>query len=128
MKELTQEEFSDRMLAIQRAKKIFVETGLTNNITHAFEAYQEIFAERERQIFIATNMFSNRPRTVMDKYERPKCPECNEDMQFRIIPENDEGIKTQLVCTKCDTVLSSENDLQWWMENLQVKDGYQRIS
>jgi uncharacterized protein with PIN domain len=116
------------MLAIQRAKKIFVETGLTNNITHAFEAYQEIFAERERQIFIATNMFSNRPRTVMDKYERPKCPECNEDMQFRIIPENDEGIKTQLVCTKCDTVLSSENDLQWWMENLQVKDGYQRIS
>jgi hypothetical protein len=120
MKELTEEEFTDRMMALQRAKQIFIETNLTANITSAFQVYQNIFAERERQIFISTT-FGNRPRTLMDKYERPKCPECEADMMFRLVPENPEGIKVQLVCTKCDTVLNDTNDLTWWQTKLKVK-------
>jgi hypothetical protein len=121
MKKLTEEEFQDRMLALQRATSIFIETGLTNNITSAFQAYQVIFAERERQIFMST-AFENRPRTAMDKYERPKCPECESDMMFRQVPENPEGIKVQLVCTKCDTVLNDTNSLEWWMTELRIKE------
>jgi hypothetical protein len=123
MKTITEEEFRDRAQAIQRASKIFVESGLTNNITDAFRAYQEIFAEREREIFLSTQFYGNKPKTVMDKYDRPKC-ECGSEMKFRIIPTNDEGIKTQLVCSnpECDIVLNSENDLAWWMENLRKKD------
>jgi len=122
MKELTEEEFSDRMMAMQRSRAIFVETGLTKNITHAFAAYQTIFAEREREIFLA-NVSGSKPRTIMDKYYRPKCVECGADMAFRQLPENDEGTKIQLVCMNdnCDTVLNSTNDLKWWMDNLRIK-------
>jgi hypothetical protein len=127
MKEINEEEFRDRLTAIQRATKIFLKTGLTDNVSHAFAAYQEIFAEREREIFISTQLQGNRPRTKMDKYERPKCPDCEADMMFRKIPDNPMKIKTQLVCSKCDLVLSDEHDLDWWMQNLKVKNGSTRV-
>ena len=123
MKELSLEEFRDRAMAMQRARHIFIETGLTKNITRAFEAYQEIFAERERQKFISAQTgFS------MDKYERPSCPDCNSPMMFRQVMQNTENIKIQLVCSKCDTVLNDEHDLAWWMENLRRKDGSPKLS
>jgi hypothetical protein len=124
MKELTEEEFQDRAGAIQRARHIFIESGLMNHLTRAFQAYQEIFAEREREIFLDTQRYGNRPRTVMDKYERPKCPDCGSDMMFRLVPKNTEGIKVQLVCSKtnCDTVLNSEMSLEDWMKELKIKN------
>ena len=127
MKELTREEFFERMHAIQRARRIFFDSGLTDNITTAFQIYQEVFAEREREIFLNVNVFREMLPSLsdhIDKYERPKCPDCNTDMQFRQLDENPEGIKIQLVCSNesCDTVLNSENDLQWWMDNLKKKE------
>jgi len=124
MKELTNEEFQDRTLAILRARRIFIDSGVTNNISLAFELYQAVCAEREREIFVSTQQYGNRPRTSMDKYERPKCPDCGAEMQFRNVPQNDEGTKVQLVCTNpdCDTVLNSEHDLTWWMANLKAKE------
>ena len=126
MKEISEEEFRDRAMALQRAEAIFITSGLTKNITTAFRAYQAIFAERERQIFLSTQFYGNKPKTVMDKYDRPKCPECDADMMFRQVPENPDNIKVQLVCKneRCDTVLNSENDLQWWQETLRIKDGH----
>lgn len=126
MKELTKEEFEERMAAISRANRIFIESGITNNISIAFDLYQQVFAEREREIFISTHIMGNREKTMMDRYERPKCPECGADMMFRSVPENAEQIKVQLVCSnpKCDTVLNSENNLDWWMKELKVKGGH----
>jgi len=126
MKEISEEEFRDRAMALQRAEAIFITSGLTKNITTAFRAYQAIFAEREREIFLSTQFYGNKPKTVMDKYDRPKCPECDADMMFRQVPENPDNIKVQLVCKneRCDTVLNSENDLQWWQETLRIKDGH----
>jgi len=120
MKELTQEAFTDRMGALARAGRIFPDVL---NITERFRLYQEVFAEREREIFVTTQAYGNRPRTIMDKYERPFC-ECGSVMMFRMIPPNDEGVKCQLVCSneKCDIVLNSDNDINWWMSNLKVKD------
>ena len=123
MKELTFEEFQDRMGALERAGRIFPDVL---NISDRFRIYQEVFAEREREIFLSTNVFGNRPRTIMDKYERPKC-ECGSDMFFRMVPPNDEGIKVQLICsnkehTESGSVLDSDNDLSWWMSNLRIKD------
>jgi hypothetical protein len=123
MKKLSFEEYDERMAAIQRASRIFIETGLTKNISVAFKVYQEVFAEREREIFLSTQVQGRKQPTIMDRYERPKCPDCGEYMAFRMVPENDAGIKVQLVCTneKCDTVLNSDNDLSWWQANLLVK-------
>jgi hypothetical protein len=118
MKKLTREEFDDRMEAIQRARSIFIASGLTKNISTAFELYQEVFATRERQLTIDSNS-NYESRTFMDDYERIKCPDCKEDMRFRILPQNDEGVNTQLVCSKCDLVLDSEKTLQDWMNTLK---------
>jgi hypothetical protein len=128
MKELTFEEFVDRTMAIQRARRIFIDSGLTTNVTHAFQAYQTIFAEREREIFININAYMIPSSSMYGKYEKPLCIDCGSYMNVRQVPENPENIKIQLVCSKCDTVLNSEEDLQWWMNNLKVKDGYSRAS
>jgi hypothetical protein len=123
MKTLTEEEFKDRLSAIQRSRRIFVETGLTNNITTAFEVYQSILAERDREIFMNTIVNGNRNPALMDKFERPKCPECNFDLMFRVVPPNDEGVVTQLVCNNpsCDVVLNSDKSLNEWMTILEIK-------
>lgn len=122
MKELTIEEYNDRLQAINRAHAIFRELT-DNNITKSFQAYQLIFAERERKIFLTT-MNGRRSRTIMDKYERPQCPDCGYDMMFRVVPDNNENIRTQLVCSnsQCDTVLNSDKTLDDWMQILKVKD------
>lgn len=124
MKKLTVEEFNDRVMAIQRAKRIFGElTG--QNITKAFMAYQEIFAEREREIFInnTSNPYADKTRDEINRYERPKCPDCSSDMFFQVAPDNDDGIKTILICSskECDTRLDSELTLDEWMKVLEKK-------
>ena len=122
MKELTLEEYRDRLEAVNRAMKIFGELT-DNNITKSFQAYQLIFAEREREIFLTT-MNGRRSRTIMDKYERPQCPDCGSDMRFRSLNENEENVNTQLVCSnpQCDTVLNSDMTLEDWMKILKVKN------
>jgi hypothetical protein len=122
MNKLTEQEFQDRIQAIQRARKIFIESGLTNNIGVAFQLYQEVFAERERQIFLDTAVHGNRQPALFDRFTRPKCPECQSDMMLRIIPENEEGIKTQCVCSSCDIVLDSEKSLDDWFQILKIED------
>jgi len=123
MKKMTEEEFQDRTQAILRARQIFIDSGVTKNITLAFELYQKVCAEHEREIFLSTQRYGNKPRTPFDKYERPKC-ECGSDMAFRMVPPNDEGVRVQLVCQnpECDIVLNSDNDISWWQANLRIKD------
>ena len=126
MKELTQEEFIDRSQAVIRARHIFIDSGVTKNLTLAFELYQKVCAEREREIFITSQQYRNRERTFMDRYERVKCPDDGFDMMFRMVPENKDGIKIQLVCsnpkhTGEGSVLNSEHDIAWWMANLRIK-------
>lgn len=108
MKVLTQEEFSDRTQAIQRALKIFGHMT-DNDITRAFTAYQLVLAETPRRIMLNTQVHGNRAPTFLDNFERPKCPDCGADMMIRRVPENDEGVKTQFVCSnkECDLVLDS---------------------
>jgi hypothetical protein len=130
MKKITEEEFRDRMGALARAGRIFPDVL---NVSERFRIYQEVFAEREREIFVSTQVYGNKIFSPMDKYERPKCPEDGFDMQFRPVPENPEGVKVQLVCTNPEhigegSVLNSENDLQWWMNNLELKDGSSGVS
>lgn len=122
MKSLTQQEFTERMEAIQRAQKIFVESGLTNNITVAFHIYQEVFAERERQLFITEQVKDFRPGGKLARYERIPCPDCDSNMFISVIEKGAEGHLTSVSCTKCDTVLLSEKTLNEWMESLKRRE------
>jgi hypothetical protein len=120
MNKLTEQEFQDRIQAVARARKIFINlTG--GNITDAFTLYQEVLAEQERAVIINTLTSGNRPPALFDQYDRPKCPECGADMMFRPLAENLKGIKVQLVCEnpECDTVLNSEMSIEDWAKELQ---------
>lgn len=124
MKRLTEEEFGERSMALQRAYNIFIESGLTKNITTAFAAYQAIFAERERQIFLSSESAtpSDLSNLISRRYERIKCEDCDTgEFLFRIT--TDKEIPTQLVCSNpaCDTVLDSEHEISWWIQRLKYK-------
>ena len=119
MKRLTAEEFQDRLQAFNRATRIFGQLT-DNNITLAFQAYQAILAEQDREIHMDVRKMQGMTGSDMDAYERPKCPDCDSDMGFRQVPPNDEGIMTQLVCMNgsCDVVLDSELTMDQWREVL----------
>jgi len=123
MKKLSREEFESRVIAIGRARKIFCPlTG--GNISKAFQAYQDILAKEERAVMLSTKVFGNKPFMYMNGQSRPKCPVCGSNMLFRVLPENKEGIKVQLVCGSkaCDTVLNSTESLEWWQDQLKVQN------
>jgi len=120
MNKLTQQEFQDRVQAVARARKIFI--NLTDGrLDNAFVLYQEVLAEQERAVIINTLTAGNRPPALFDQYDRPKCPECGADMMFRPVKDNPEGIKVQLICEnpECDTVLNSEMSIEDWAKELQ---------
>ena len=125
MKERTKEELSDRMRAVNRAMAIFGELT-DNHITKAFQAYQLIFAERERELFYASPSNLHQPR----KYETLKCTECGRELFFKKLEPNDEGYQSQWVCSNpdCDTVYNSKEDMAWWMDKLKIKDTHEQIS
>ena len=120
MNKLTQQEFQDRVQAVARARKIFI--NLTDGrLDNAFILYQEVLAETERAIIINTLTAGNRPPALFDQFERPKCPDCGANLMFRPVKDNPEGIKVQLICEnpECDTILNSEMSIEEWAKELQ---------
>lgn len=117
-------EFQNRIEAVARARNIFINSGLTNNITDAFTLYQEVLAEQHRDIFLSSAIHGDRPWTIFDEYDRPECPDCGADMLFRGVGENKEGIQIQLVCSnpKCDLVLSSKKTIVEWEKEMRKKN------
>jgi hypothetical protein len=119
MKKLSFDEFQKRINEVNKAYRIF--KPLTNNMTEAFRLYQDVLAEEKMEVSLPSEAFGERPPTPFDDRERPLCPDCNSPMRFRMIPQNDEGVNTQLVCEKCDLVLDSEKTMQEWLNLLEKK-------
>jgi hypothetical protein len=121
MKEMAFEEFRDRLLEFQKARKIFVTSGLTNNITHAFEAYQEILAREKKKIYLNTKDHGKKVSSIFDGLDRPECVECQAQLYFRAVPKNKKGILAQLVCTNsdCQRVYNSKIDLETWADHIR---------
>lgn len=108
---MSYEQFQDRVNAVSRARAIF--NNLTDsNISKSFEAYQQILADQDRES-IVLSLSTNRPLTPLDRYDRPKCPDCNSDLMFQPLNKNPEGYKTMFKCTNpnCKTVLYSEESI-----------------
>lgn len=124
MRKLTYEEFEDRTQAVLRAHRIFIDSSVTNNISIAFDIYQQVLAEQDREVFLSTMIQGQTPITPLDAYARPTCPDCGADMRCRPLSENDEGWLTQWVCSNddCDLVLNSEKSVDEWMAELRRHD------
>jgi hypothetical protein len=124
MHKLSEAEFRDRVQAVARARGIFIKSGLTDHIGHAFELYQIILAETERPLTLDTGGAGNRPRTYFDKYERLKCPDCGFDLFIRPLRYNSEGFQFQLVCSnkEHDLILNPSMTLAEFEKELVLKN------
>ena len=133
MRKLTQDEFNDRMIAIAEAKRIFVDSGITNNITLAFEMYQDILADKERPLQLdskeqgADKAPSFSPPTItlpLDiELEKPQCPDCGDPMTLREATEDEkkEGFRSAWICKKCRYEGLSEKSTMRWIRELPEK-------
>jgi len=126
MKKLTQEEFEDRAEAIARAKEIFT-PHMTNNITIAFEIYQEMLAERERQLTLSTER--ERDYGILANLQRPLCPACSKELGLRLInipkgKDNLYGYASSWVCEDLDCLYEefSLKTLNDWLDTLPKKE------
>lgn len=122
MRKLTYDEFHDRIGAFHRARRIFAHMT-DNDISKAFEAYQDILAETQRPLGVPAASMRGMTGSAFDSLKhRPKCPDCGMDMNIRAVPQNLEGVRTQLVCAdpKCPVVLDSELTVSGWYELLKT--------
>jgi len=111
MKNLTFEEFQTRTQAVAKARKIFIKSGLTNNITYAFELYQEILAEEKQ----ALTMSGKKPLPLDGT--RLKCEKCGGGMGLGPVnttPANQvEGeVYSQWYCENCDASVFNKATVQ----------------
>jgi len=126
MKKLTVEEFQDRAQAILRARKIFISSGVTKNISVAFELYQEMLAEQERVLRLTHER--NRDYGILANLQRPICPDCGKELGLRLIntPKGNANIHGYNSSWACDDECCHEefstNTLQDWLKELKQKE------
>jgi len=126
MKKLTSEEFRDRVGAVARTQKIFT-PHLTNNISIAFEIYQEVLAEQERQLVISKER--ERDYGLLANIQRPICPDCSKELGLRLIniPQgkgNLYGYNSSWICEdpECSYEEFSIKTLNDWLDTLPQKE------
>lgn len=122
MKKLSYAEFTNRINEVNKAARIFA--PLTNNISEAFAIYQEVLAEEQMEVFVSTAIAGNKPMTPMDDFERPKCPECQNELKLKLGAKDSEGKvwNSSWVCTQCHAEFYSDKTTEDWMNELRRKD------
>lgn len=123
---MNEQEFQDRIVAVSRARKIFIKSGITNNISVAFELYQGVLAEQARELELRASEHGNRARSELDKYPRPICPLCGAGIMFKpMASKGDDWVKTHLLCEnpRCDGYWLSAGSFHDWLAVLKAGKG-----
>lgn len=112
-------EYHNRQEVIARAMQLYGEAA-GYNINKALE----MLNEPDFEISVSMERFKGLTGSILDEYERPRCPDCDSEMGIRLVPKYDGIILTQVVCMSenCDTVLDSELDINGWLQILKRKD------
>lgn len=115
MRVLTFEEFKNRTIEVAKARRIFIESGFTNNITLAFEIYQEILGEETYDLFI-----TNRQKPF-NNITRPLCSECDTELKLDMVPRkiNNKLYLSTWVCINCGAEFYSQKSPREWYEELK---------
>ena len=116
------EEFQKRVTEVNKAAKIFA--PLTNNISKAFKIYQEVLAEEQMEVFVSTAVMGKQAMTPIDDFERPKCPECQNELRLKLGAKDSEGKEwnSSWVCTQCLAEFYSDKTAEEWMNELKRRD------
>lgn len=133
MKQLSFEEFRRRAKAIQRARKIFMDNGLTDrNLNNAFRAYQELLAEEKRDVSIPAAAVPPMDFIIFENI-MPTCPKCNHnptvirEINIPKGPSNRNGYNSAWLCEKCAWERYSFLTLHEWAKILNDPERVKNI-
>ncbi len=111
----------DREIIIEKARKFYIATGLTNNITEALRLYLQNDANKDEQIPLW--IFSpeiNQLRKIL-KEIRPRCDECNAELHLQFNARDPAGkeYSTSWICKNCELEYFSDKTPAEWLKELQ---------
>lgn len=114
MKELSFDEFSRRTQEVLLARKIFIGSGITKNISDAFALYQEVLAAKKAEEVITNT------QKVFAGIERPRCEECDTPLALKINATDIDGNRypTAWICQNCGMEYYSDKTAREWYEVL----------
>ena len=130
MKKISREEFEERSMAVMRARRIYMKSGVTNNLSHAWEIYQEVLGSMDRLARITTAMgHVHGKHSPLDTFKRPLCPECDNGTELflrRVTtpkgPANIHGWQSAWECKQCAHEEYSTDDLMQATKKLELRD------
>lgn len=120
MKKLTYDEFKSRLVEMNNARRIF--NNLTdNNISRSWEAYQDLLAEEQSDLFVAASMYPENYDNALGNYKRPVCPDCENKLILKVNQRDQDGEMwpTAWVCNKCDNIFYSTKNPHDWEKELR---------
>jgi len=110
---------------INLARAEFIATGQTRNISAAVRMYWQSHPEECAGIpATITPREIDRPRTVLDEYERPKCRKCGEPLFWKSGCASCRGPveKNQWICKECGFKRITKDTLEEAIAKLTKKE------
>lgn len=115
----------NRKLLINKARARYIATGKTRSITKAFRMYLAAHPEECAGIpATITPREKDRPRTVLDDYDRPPCPECGGPLFFQRCSTcgAKKRPKNEWVCRACGHRRLTKDTLEESLAKLKRKE------
>ncbi|MDP8274899.1 MAG: hypothetical protein RAO92_00710 [Candidatus Euphemobacter frigidus] len=112
-----------RNIIIASAREEF--SGITKNISEAFRWYIEAHPEECAGIpATITPREADRPKTILDEYERPKCRKCGAEMFWKSGCSACKGPvkKNQWICKRCGFRRITKDTLTEAISKLERKE------
>jgi len=111
-----------RRMLIHAARAEYMHTGQTNNITEAVKLFW--LAHPDETVGISpgiTTREQDRPRSILDEYERPKCRKCGADMFWKGSCRTCKGPvkKNQWICKACGLKRFTKDTLEKAISKLE---------
>jgi len=118
-------EHETRKWFITKARQEFIATGETNNISEAVHLYMA--AHPETSDFMTATITPrevDRPQTILDEYERPKCRKCGADMFWKggCLTCKGPVKKNQWICKVCGLKRITKDTLEKAISKLKRKE------
>jgi len=123
LSKLTESDRRNFLIRLARAR--YIKTGITKSITEACRLLLDADIEgSETLTLFISGRESDRPRTILDEYVRPLCPDCGGKL---FLKEKCSGMAkgdriTIWICKKCGYKDYSEKSLKDWLLELPKKD------
>ena len=106
---------------LQKARDVYVRSGITRNITEALRLYLANDAGQDEQIplFITTPEIHQVSEIL--KQIRPRCDDCNSELFLKTGAQDPEGKRypTAWICKNCGIEIYSDLSPAEWLEELK---------